>query len=64
MLLDTRFITHPSGTWDVLKYGFLGSYVFVTGTLVRRFFQSDLRPGIYTTAVYRIVLVLLRSSRS
>ena len=41
------------------KYGFLGAYAFVTGMLVRRFFQSDLRPSAYTTAVLRIVLVLL-----
>ena len=59
VLPDTRFITHPSGAWDVLKYGFLGSYAFVAGMLLRRFFQSDLRPRAYATAVVRIVLVLL-----
>ena len=59
VLPGTRFITHPATTWDVLKYGFLGCYVFVTGMLVRRFFRNDLRPSSYVTAVYRIVLVLL-----
>src|SRR6266487_3968540 len=59
VLWDTRFVTHPSGAWDVLKYGFLGSYAFVTSMLIRRFFQSDLRPSAYATAVYRIMLVLL-----
>ena len=59
VLWDTRFVTHPSGPWDVLKYGFLGAYAFVTSMLIRRFFQSDLRPSAYATAVYRIVLVLL-----
>ena len=59
VLWDTRFVTHPSGPWDVLKYGFLGSYAFVTSMLIRRFFQSDLRPSAYATAVYRIMLVLL-----
>ena len=49
----------PSGPWDVLKYGFLGAYAFVTSMLIRRFFQSDLRPSAYATAVYRITLVLL-----
>ena len=59
VLWDTRFITDPSGPWDVLKYGFLGAYAFVTSMLIRRFFQSDLRPSAYATAVYRIMLVLL-----
>jgi hypothetical protein len=59
VLWDTRFITHPSGPWDVLKYGFLGAYAFVTSMLIRRFFQSDLRPSAYATGVYRITLVLL-----
>jgi len=59
VLWDTRFVTAPSGAWDVLKYGFLGSYAFVTSMLIRRFFQSDLRPSAYATAVFRITLVLL-----
>jgi len=59
VLWDTRFVTHPSGPWDVMKYGFLGAYAFVTSMLIRRFFQSDLRPSAYATAVYRITLVLL-----
>jgi hypothetical protein len=59
VLWDTRFVTHPSGPWDVLKYGFLGAYAFVTSMLIRRFFQSDLRPSAYATAVYRITLVML-----
>ena len=59
VLWDTRFVTDPSGAWDVLKYGFLGAYAFVTSMLIRRFFQSDLRPSAYATAVYRITLVLL-----
>ncbi len=59
VLWDTRFITAPSGAWDVLKYGFLGSYAFVTSMLIRRFFQSDLRPSAYASSVFRIMLVLL-----
>jgi hypothetical protein len=59
VLWDTRFVTAPAGPWDVLKYGFLGSYAFVTGMLIRRFFQSDLRPSAYASSVLRIVLVLL-----
>jgi hypothetical protein len=43
----------------VLKYGFIGAYAFVTSMLIRRFFQSDLRPSAYATAVFRIMLVLL-----
>ena len=59
VLWDTRFVTDPSGPWDVLKYGFIGAYAFVTSMLIRRFFQSDLRPSAYATVVYRITLVLL-----
>ena len=58
-LWDTTFLTAPSGIWDMLKYGFLGAYAFVVSMLVRRFFQSDLRPSAYATAVLRIMLVLL-----
>jgi len=57
-LWDTSFLTEPSGIYDVLKYGFLGAYAFVVSMLVRRFFQSDLRPSAYATAVLRIMLVL------
>ena len=59
VLWDTRFITAPAGPWDVLKYGFIGAYAFVTSMLIRRFFQSDLRPSAYASAVFRITLVLL-----
>jgi hypothetical protein len=59
ILWDTTFLTTPAGVWDVLKYGFVGAYAFVTGMLVRRFFQTDLRPSAYTSAILRIVLVLL-----
>jgi hypothetical protein len=59
VLWDTRFVSAPDGAWDVLKYGFIGAYAFVTGMLVRRFYQSDLRPSAYASAVLRIVLVLL-----
>ena len=59
VLWDTGFVTNPSSPWDVLKYGFLGAYAFVFGMLIRRFFQSDLRPSAYATAVFRIILVLL-----
>ena len=59
VLWDTRFISAPDGAWDALKYGFIGAYAFVTGMLVRRFYQSDLRPSAYASAVLRIILVLL-----
>jgi hypothetical protein len=59
VLWNTQFISAPDGAWDVLKYGFIGAYAFVTGMLIRRFYQSDLRPSAYATAVLRIILVLL-----
>lgn len=62
VLWDTAFLTEPGGVWDVLKYAFLGAYAFVSGMLVRRYFQSDLRPSAYATAVFRIMLVLLTTA--
>jgi hypothetical protein len=59
VLWDTRFVSAPDGAWDVLKYGFIGAYAFVTSMLIRRFYQSDLRPSAYASAVFRIILVLL-----
>jgi len=59
VLWDTQFLTTPAGAGDVLKYAFLGSYAFVASMLIRRFFQSDLRPSAYASAVYRIAFVLL-----
>jgi hypothetical protein len=59
VLWDTRFISAPNGAWDVLKYGFLGAYAFVSSMLIRRFYQSDLRPSAYASAVFRIIMVLL-----
>ena len=59
VLWNTRFVADPAGPWDVLKYGFLGAYAFVTSMLIRRFFQGDLRPSAYATVVFRIALVLL-----
>src|ERR1700730_11803776 len=59
VLWNTQFISAPDGAWDVLKYGFIGAYAFVTGMLIRRFYQSDLRPSAYATAVLQIILVLL-----
>ncbi|HEY3010819.1 MAG TPA: hypothetical protein VGJ63_22545 [Micromonosporaceae bacterium] len=58
-LWDTRFLVDPSGPWDVLKYAFLGAYAFATSMLLRRYFQSDLRPTAYASVVLRIVMVLL-----
>jgi hypothetical protein len=59
VLWDTRFISAPDGAWDALKYGFLGAYAFVSSMLIRRFYQSDLRPSAYASAVFRIIVVLL-----
>jgi len=49
----------PSSTLDMLKYGFLGAYSFIVQMLVRRFFQSDLRPSAYASAVLRVIVVLI-----
>jgi hypothetical protein len=50
---------NPAGVWDVLKFGFLGAYTFILQMLVRRFFQSDLRPSAYAHAMLRIIVALI-----
>jgi len=59
VLWNHSFLTAPNGSPDVLKFGFLGAYAFVVSMLIRRFFQSDLRPSAYAAAVVRVMLVLL-----
>jgi hypothetical protein len=58
VLWDDRFVTARSSVWDVLKFAFLGAYVFTMQTLVRRFFQSDLRPSADASALLRFIVVL------
>jgi hypothetical protein len=59
VLTDPQFLTAPSSLWDMLRFAFLGAYAFLFQSLIRRFFQSDLKPSAYAAAVLRIVLVLL-----
>ena len=61
----TAILWHPAAVmspvepWATLQFGFLGAYAFSISMLVRRFYQSDLRPSAYAAVVLRIVLVLL-----
>jgi hypothetical protein len=59
VLWSPRFATGPASFWDVLKFGFLGAYSFILQMLVRRFFQSDLRPSAYANALVRLIVVLI-----
>jgi hypothetical protein len=59
VLWNPRFPSNPAGFWDVLKFGFLGAYSFILQMLVRRFFQSDLRPSAYANALLRLIVVLI-----
>jgi hypothetical protein len=52
-------LMEPVEPWATLEFGFLGAYTFATSMLVRRFYQSDLRPSAYAAVVLRIVVVLL-----
>jgi len=51
--------TTPTRAVDMLAFGFLGAYLFDIQMLARRFFQSDLKPSAYASAVLRIVVVLI-----
>lgn len=59
VLWNPQFASDPAGFWDVLKFGFLGAYSFILQMLVRRFFQSDLRPSAYANALLRLIVVLI-----
>jgi hypothetical protein len=56
---DARFFeSAPETVLDMLGYGFLGAYLFNLQMLARRFFQSDLKPSAYASAVLRVIVVL------
>jgi hypothetical protein len=59
VLWDDRFLREPDDVWDVLKFAFLGAYVFIVQMLLRRFYGSDLRSSAYTSALLRITVVLV-----
>jgi hypothetical protein len=59
VLWDESALVEPRTIWDVLKYGFLGCYVFVAQMLLRRFFASDLRPSAYAASLLRIATTLI-----
>jgi hypothetical protein len=59
VLWNTSSATNPEGIWDILKFAFLGAYAFIVQSLIRRFYQSDLRPSAYASVVLRIIVVLV-----
>lgn len=44
---------------ESLGFAFMGAYAYSLQSLVRRYFQSDLRTGAYLYAILRVVVVLL-----
>ncbi|MCE5290714.1 MAG: hypothetical protein LLG14_15945 [Nocardiaceae bacterium] len=48
--------------FDMLKFAFVGAYLFIAQDLLRRFFQSDLRASAYASAVLRIVVALVTTT--
>jgi hypothetical protein len=59
LLWNGAFTEPPAGTLDILAFGFLGAYLFDIQMLARRFFQSDLKPSAYASAVLRVIVVLI-----
>lgn len=47
----------PEVPAEALRMGFIGSYVFILQSLVRRYFQCDLKAHAYVAAMSRIILV-------
>src|SRR4029450_13172153 len=58
VLWDDSFAAGPATVWDVLKFAFVGAYIFSVQSLIRRFFQSDLRPSAYASLLVRFAVVL------
>src|SRR6266511_2268549 len=42
---------------QALRFGFIGSYAFIMQSLVRRYFQADLKTHAYLSAIARVILV-------
>ena len=61
VLWDANFAAAPSSVWDVAKYAFVGAYIFALQSLIRRFFQSDLRPSAYASLLVRFIVALSMS---
>ena len=60
ILYGGRFLAEPADALpDVLAYGFAGAYLFNLQTLIRRFFQADLKASAYASAFNRMVTVLI-----
>lgn len=59
ILWDPVIVINPVQPWANLEFGFMGAYAFSVSMLVRRFYQSDLRPSAYASVVLRIVLVMI-----
>lgn len=47
----------PKVASEALRMGFIGSYVFILQSLVRRYFQFDLKAQAYVSAISRLILV-------
>jgi hypothetical protein len=44
---------------DLLRFAFMGAYAFIIQMLIRRYFQSDLKPSAYISATVRVFTVLI-----
>jgi hypothetical protein len=53
------YSTSAMTTRDVLDFGFAGAYLFILQMLMRRYFQSDLKPSAYIGGVVRVITVLI-----
>lgn len=59
ILWNPVVIMAPLEPWATLEFGFFGAYTFAVSMLVRRFYQSDLRPSAYAAVIIRIIVVLI-----
>jgi hypothetical protein len=50
---------HPALPSDVLRFAFIGAYLFIVQSLMRRYFQDDLKANAYISGIVRIISVTL-----
>lgn len=58
VLWDQTSASAPTNVWDALKFAFVGAYIFSIQSLLRRFFQSDLRASAYASVLVRFAVAL------
>lgn len=55
----SRSLAASEAGWAILSFAFAGAYLYFVQTLMRRYFQADLRAGAYVSGYVRILAALI-----